>query len=196
MFKLRSFLLFSTIVFSANAAACTYKEAQSKSIQATSLQAEYSKDRVREMQEYGEPLPSNEQLRAGLNEALQSLGLDLAKAYENNPNIQYGDAVSPSLCEGYNGILTKYARKDTQKNATKSAPIVLTKTCDKEQVFDRFNAVNEQSIKLLQAGKLTNADTAEQQLLSIEFGQHFSTDLNKACYSLEQLEAMIAKKSS
>ena len=194
MFKPAPLITLISLAFSVGASAnCTYKDAQSKSVQATNLQAEYSKDMIREMKEYGEPLPSKAKVRNVLHDKLLALGIELAKEYEKNPNIQYTDSVNPTLCKEYDAILTEYARSDAPVKAINLEPKALSKACNLEKIWERFGAVRDESLRLLQAGKLSDDVQTEQQLLMVEFGQNATTDLNAACHNLEQLEASNAK---
>ena len=90
-------------------------------------------------------------------------------------------------------MLTEYARSDAPVKAINLAPKALSKACNFETIWERFGAVRDESLRLLQAGKLSDDVQTEQQLLMVEFGQNATTDLNAACHNLEQLEASNAR---
>ncbi|WP_293269145.1 hypothetical protein [Neptunomonas sp.] len=175
-------------------ASCTYKQADEKATQVTNLVGSYGKDQVLSLKEHGKTIPEQEAVLDEISEKSFALGIEMGALYENNPNMKYEAQIDPTICQRYDALLTDYAREDTPLKAINYEPEAISSTCNSTVIWERLAAYNTASVELLQAGKITKDESYEYQSMMVEFGQHATTDLAKACQVMDQLEAKLANE--
>lgn len=181
-----------TIITSAIAASCTYKEAQTKMVKFNNMMQVYNRQFIAEMEKTGDSNPALEQKRTAMAEESAVVGLLLSEEYEKNPNIKYPDSVNPEICKQYDSLMNKYALESYQAAPVKVEPQAVSNSCTSTKLWERYGVAIQKQQALASEGKITKDEVNSYMKLSTEIGEFSTTDLTKACDALAQFEQKLA----